>query len=77
MSKKSIQYSISMYDRENKQTFSHKFYIEPNSDYVEILKQFINELKNYDLEIDTESLDLIIVGNRNPRESRILLERVK
>ena len=71
-----VQYSISMYNKENKQTFTHKFYIKPDSDYIAVLEQFIDILKSYNLEIDAKTLDVIIVGNRNPKEQRILLERV-
>lgn len=77
MSKKSIQYSISMYNKNNKQTFTHKFYIKPESDYIAVLEQFIDILKGYNLEIDAKTLDAIILGNRNPREERIILERVR
>lgn len=76
MSEKSVQYSISMYNKENKQTFAHKFYIKPESDYIAVLEQFIDILKSYNLEIDAKTLDAIVIGNRNPREQRIILERV-
>lgn len=77
MSEKLIQYRIQMYSKELKKTFDSKFYIKPDSDYIAVLEQFIDILKGYNLEIDAKTLDAIILGNRNPREERIILERVR
>lgn len=76
MSEKQVQYAIKMYNKENQKSFDHKFYIKDISDYIAVLEQFIDILKGYNLEIDAKTLDVIIVGNRNPKEQRIILERV-
>lgn len=76
MSERSIQYRIEMYSKELKKTFDHKFYIKPSCNYIDVLKQFVDILESYNLEITPDCLDAIIIGGRNPKEQKILLERV-
>lgn len=71
-----VQYRIQMYDRKLDKTFDHKFYINPSANYIDVLKQFIDILISYNLEITPDCLDAIIIGGRNPKEQKILLERV-
>jgi hypothetical protein len=71
-----IQYEIQMKDLNHKDTFETKFYIEPDVNYIKILEQFIEELKKYNLEINSSNLEMITIGNSNPKEQFIILQRV-
>ena len=59
MTDKLIQYRIQMYNKELQKTFEHKFYIKPSANYIDVLKQFIDILYSYNLEITAECLDAI------------------
>ena len=76
MSKKLTQYSIKMFTKELDETFEDKFYIDPDDNYLNVLKQFLNILERYNLEITPKQLDVIIINSGNPNEQRVLLERV-
>lgn len=77
MSEQSIQYSIKMHDKNQKLTFENKFYIKPNETYIDVLLQMIKELKQYNLEFNSQDLTMILANNKNPREVYVILERVK
>ena len=76
MSKKLTQYSIKMFSKELDKTFEDKFYIDSDDSYLNVLKQFLNILEQYNLEITPKQLDVIIINSGNPNEQRVLLERV-
>ena len=76
MSKKLTQYSIKMFSKELDKTFEDKFYIDSDDSYLNILKQMVNILEKYNLEITPKQLDVIIINSGNPNEQRVLLERV-
>lgn len=76
MSKKLIQYSIKMFSKELDKTFEDKFYIDPDDNYLNVLREFVNILEQYNLEITPEQLDVIIINSGNPNEQRVLLEKV-
>jgi hypothetical protein len=67
-----------MFDRDKNQTFEHKFFlvVKPDSTYINLLEQMINELKDYNLEFSVDNLSLILTGNVNPRETYVILEKV-
>lgn len=73
-----LHYKITMFDRDKNQTFEHKFFlvVKPDSTYINLLEQMINELKDYNLEFSVDNLSLILTGNVNPRETYVILEKV-
>jgi hypothetical protein len=72
-----LKYVITLYDKDKKETFRLPFYLEENSNYRTVLLQMVDELRNYNLEIDTNNMTMILLSGKNPRENTILLEREK
>jgi len=70
------QYVIKMHDKLHTETFEENFYINNNTNYIEVLKQLINVLERYNLDISTNNLFALVVGGNNSKEEVILLERV-
>jgi hypothetical protein len=71
-----VQYKIEMYDKNLQQTFTHKFYIEEDACFITVLRQLLDILKDYNLEIDAKTMTAFIIGNRNPKETHIIMERI-
>ncbi len=73
-----MRFKLTFHDNNKQPTFNDYIYIDANdtTDYTIILKQLIDKLKSYNVDISTESIALLIFGGRSPTESSILLERV-
>jgi len=70
------QYVIRMHDKFHTETFEEYFYIDNNTNFIGILKQLINVIEKYNLNISADNLFALVIGGSNPHEEVILLERV-
>lgn len=67
---------MKLYDKNQKETFDQKFYIEKDTDYIKVLEQLLAQLKEFNLEIDSSNIGLVLAVGKNPKETFCLLERV-
>jgi hypothetical protein len=73
------QYVLKTYNKNHEQTFENKFYItvNENNTYIDLLNQMITELKKYNLEFDVSDMMLLLAGNKNSRETYVVLEKAE
>jgi hypothetical protein len=69
-----VQYFLKTYNADGQETFRMPFFIEKDSCYRTILLKMIDQLRDFNLDIDANKLRVVIGKNNNPQELYITLE---
>jgi hypothetical protein len=68
-----IQYVLKTYDEKGKETFRDPFYIEEDVSYRTVMLQLIDKLREYNFEIKSDDIRLVIGNGKNPQEVYVTL----